>query len=38
MKCLTYCDKAQEMEICLECAEHYALKAQYDSWKEGNKC
>lgn len=35
MKCLSYCDNAAEIELCLECAEHYALQAQYDNWKEG---
>ena len=34
-KCLTYCDKAAEVELCLECAEHYALEMEYNNWKEG---
>jgi hypothetical protein len=34
-KCEGYCDKAQEVELCLECAEHYALQTQHNNWREG---
>ena len=34
-KCEDYCDKAQEVELCLECAEHYALQIVHNNWVEG---
>jgi hypothetical protein len=35
MKCVSYCDQAREIELCADCADHYALQATYNSWKEG---